>query len=127
MSAKIFFASVFVSIIIMAPLVYFVLPILYPNMDTGVLQMAKEKELYTNRTGQYQSQPGGYRAFIPKPLPPDPPIFMDEELTYLLSLADRAVGRLDASTDNVPDPDFFVTLRKLIFEEVAHRLVMYSR
>jgi len=70
--------------------------------------MPKEKELYTNRAGQYQPQPGGYRAFIPKPLPPDPPIIMDEELTHLLSLADRAVGRLDASTDNVPDPDFFV-------------------
>ncbi|MHC5059699.1 MAG: Fic family protein [Planctomycetota bacterium] len=70
--------------------------------------MAKKKELYEHRAGQYQSQPGGYRAFIPKPLPPDPPIVMDEELAYLLSLADRAVGRLDASTDNVPDPDFFV-------------------
>jgi len=70
--------------------------------------MAKEKNLYKNRSGEYQPQPGGYRAFIPKPLPPDPPIVMDEELTHLLSLADRAVGRLDASTDNVPDPEAFV-------------------
>lgn len=70
--------------------------------------MAKKKESYTNRTGQYQPQTGGYRAFITKPLPPDPPIVMDEELTHLLSLADRAIGRLDASTDNVPDPESFV-------------------
>jgi len=70
--------------------------------------MAKKKELYKHRAGQYQPQPGGYRAFIPKSLPPVPPVVMDDELIHLLSLADRAVGRLDASTDNVPNPDFFV-------------------
>jgi Fic family protein len=33
---------------------------------------------------------------------------MDDEIIHVLSLADRAVGRLDASTDNLPNPEFFV-------------------
>ncbi len=35
MSAKIFFASVIVSLLIMAPIAYFVLPVLYPDMKDG--------------------------------------------------------------------------------------------
>ena len=61
-----------------------------------------------NRTGEFIPQPGGYRTFIPKPLPPEPPIYMDEEMIHVLSLADRAIGRLDASTDNLPNSNFFV-------------------
>jgi len=53
-------------------------------------------------------QPGGYSAFIPKPLPPDPPIALDEKLQSLLSDADRALGRLDGSIQTLPDPDLFV-------------------
>jgi len=49
----------------------------------------------TRRAGQYVLQPPGYRAFIPKPLPPDPPIRVDAQLQALLSDADRALGRLD--------------------------------
>ncbi len=37
MSAKIFFASVLTSILILAPVTYFVLPVLYPNMKQGVV------------------------------------------------------------------------------------------
>ena len=70
--------------------------------------MATGKAIATNRTGKYIPQAEGYRVFIPKPLPPDPPVDMDEEMIHVLSLADRAVGRLDASTDNLPNPDFFV-------------------
>ena len=70
--------------------------------------MAKQNTFPDNRSGEFAPQPGGYRVFVPKPLPPEPPIYMDEEMIHVLSLADRAVGRLDASTDNLPDPDFFV-------------------
>ena len=70
--------------------------------------MAKKKTFSSNRTGKFIPQPGGYRTFVPKPMPPEPPIYMDEELIHVLSLADRAVGRLDASTDNLPNPDLFV-------------------
>lgn len=62
------------------------------------------------RAGTYQTQPTGYRAFIPAPLPPDPPIAMDDELQTLLSAADRALGRLDGSIQTLPDPDLFVLM-----------------
>ena len=62
----------------------------------------------SSRAGSYQSQPAGYRAFIPNPLPPNPPLSMDEELQALLSRADRFLGRLDGSIQTLPDPDLFV-------------------
>jgi Fic family protein len=60
------------------------------------------------RAGQYLPQPAGYRAFIPAPLPPDPPVNLDGELQVLLSHADRALGRLDGSIKTLPNPDLFV-------------------
>src|SRR5215212_7576513 len=59
-------------------------------------------------TGTYIKQPTGYRAFIPRPLPPDPIIRMDAEMQNLLSIADRALGRLDGSIQTLPNPDLFV-------------------
>jgi Fic family protein len=50
----------------------------------------------------------GYVAFIPAPLPPDPPVVLDGPLHALLSRADQAVGRLDGVIQTVPNPDFFV-------------------
>lgn len=55
-------------------------------------------------------QPQGYRAFIPAPLPPDPPIVMDGTLVSLLSRADQAVGRLDGVAQILPNPDLFVAM-----------------
>ena len=62
----------------------------------------------SSRAGRYIKQPTGYRAFIPNPLPPEPPIALDEEMWNLLSKADLAVGRLDGSTETLPNPDLFV-------------------
>lgn len=58
--------------------------------------------------GQYVRQPGGYEAFIPNPLPARAPFSVDEEMQVLLSGADRAIGRLDAVTELLPNPDMFV-------------------
>ena len=60
------------------------------------------------RAGRYQRQPGGYRAFIPAPMPPDPPVQIAGELQALLSRADLALGRLDGSIQTLPNPDLFV-------------------
>jgi cell filamentation protein, protein adenylyltransferase len=60
------------------------------------------------RTGEYQLQPKGYRAFIPAPPNPDPPVEIDIELQSLLSKADRALGRLDGSIQTLPNPELFV-------------------
>src|SRR5882724_7472538 len=59
-------------------------------------------------TGRYVKQARGYRAFLPVPLPPDPPIEMDKQMYNLLSQADRALGRLDGSIQTLPNPDLFV-------------------
>ena len=61
-----------------------------------------------SRAGRYITQPTGYRAFIPAPLPPEPPIALGGELQGLLSAADRALGRLDGSVLTLPNPDLFV-------------------
>jgi len=62
------------------------------------------------RSGTFVRQPQGYTTFIPKPLPPDPPVSLDAEMLDLLSRADRALGRLDGSTEVLPNPDLFVAM-----------------
>lgn len=62
------------------------------------------------RAGRYIRQPNGYRAFMPAPLPPDPPVVLDGDLHTLLSDADRALGRLDGSIQTLPHPDLFVAM-----------------
>ena len=64
----------------------------------------------TTRAGVYVTQPTGYKAFIPKDLPPDPPIRYDDGLWDGLSRADMALGRLDGSAENLPNPDLFVAM-----------------
>lgn len=60
------------------------------------------------RSGRYVRQPAGYRAFIPAPLPPEPPVRIEGALQRLLSEADLALGRLDGSIQTLPNPDLFV-------------------
>ena len=62
------------------------------------------------RAGKMVIQTGGYKAFIPKPLPPDPPIKYDSELQSLLSEADRALARLDGIVTVLPNPEFFIAM-----------------
>ena len=62
------------------------------------------------RAGTYVKQATGYQAFIPAPLPPDPPIELDAELGRLASEADRALGRLDGVATVLPNPDLFVSM-----------------
>ena len=62
------------------------------------------------RAGRLIRQIEGYKAFIPAPLPPDPPLSFDAEMITLLSRADRALGRLDGITSILPNPDLFVAM-----------------
>ena len=59
------------------------------------------------RAGQFVTQPSGYEAFRPAPLPPAPPLDL-EPLQALLGRANLALGRLDGVVNVIPDPDFFV-------------------
>ena len=62
------------------------------------------------RSGHYVCQPTGYSAFIPAPLPPSPPLRLAGAIQQLLSEADHALGRLDASILTLPNPDLFVLM-----------------
>jgi len=63
-----------------------------------------------DRAGKFVTQPAGYKAFVPKPLPPSPRIQYDEELQSLLSTADRSLARLDGITTVLPNPDLFIAM-----------------
>ena len=65
---------------------------------------------FNDRAGVFQQQPSGFKAFMPKPLPPDPPIKYDEELQALLSKADRAIARLDGIVTVLPNPELFIAM-----------------
>ena len=62
------------------------------------------------RAGRQIRQPQGYAAFIPAPLPPDPPVEMDSSLIGLLSTADQEIGRLDGAAELLPNPDLFIAM-----------------
>ena len=67
-------------------------------------------ETRTGRSGRYELQPQGYRAFIPAPLPPSPPLGLTPELVELLARAEEELGRLDGSTQILPSQDLFVAM-----------------
>lgn len=71
-------------------------------------------EQTSQRAGAYVKQPTGYRAFIPNPLPPDPPLALTNELVKRLESAMSSLGRLDGVSLILPNPDLFVSayLRK---------------
>jgi Fic family protein len=62
-------------------------------------------------TGRFVTTPTAgetVRAFVPRPLPPDPPLVITPERQRLLERALLACGRLDAVTTLLPDPDLFL-------------------
>jgi len=64
----------------------------------------------SSRVGRYVWQPAGYRAFVPAPLPPEPPVRIDGTMLRLLSDATLALGRLDGVGERLPEPDLFVAM-----------------
>ena len=77
--------------------------------------------VHINRTGKYIAQPGGYKAFIPEPLPHKPDIKISRELHKVLSNADRALARLDGISYILPNPDLFVAMY------IRHEAVLSSQ
>lgn len=61
------------------------------------------------RAGQYIDC-GSYRAFVPTPLPPDPPLAIDVELLDLLGKAERWLGNLNGAASKLPNVDLFVLM-----------------
>ncbi|MDE2507170.1 MAG: Fic family protein [Planctomycetota bacterium] len=73
------------------------------------------------RAGKFVKQLEGYCAFIPEPLPPNPPLTWDEEMHVLLSRANLALGRLDGVTSTLLNPDLFLGMF------VKHEAVLSSQ
>jgi Fic family protein len=63
-----------------------------------------------DRAGIYMSGAAGeaYKVFIPKPLPPDPPIKLDSKHHELLEKSTLALGRLDGVAAVLPDVALFL-------------------
>jgi Fic family protein len=65
----------------------------------------------SERAGVFRTEGRGdaaFRAFIPKPLPPEPPLRMDGALLSLFGRATAAVGRLDGVAAQLRNPDAFL-------------------
>jgi Fic family protein len=62
-------------------------------------------------TGVYESTTAAgetVRAFVPHPLPPEPPLDLDQAARYLLDRAILALGRLDGISDFLPSVHLFL-------------------
>ena len=62
-------------------------------------------------TGKYIVTNGGdepVRAFVPNPLPPLPPVFLEGDLLRRLEAAILAIGRLDGVSTLLPDKSLFL-------------------
>ena len=66
-----------------------------------------------NRAGEYRTNLTGelqYKSFVPKPLPPEPPVEIDEEITGLLSKGNRNIGILEGLSRQIPNIELFVSM-----------------
>lgn len=66
-----------------------------------------------NRSGSYVQNLSGeaeYRSFQPAPLPPNPPVTLDEDTQKLLIEANRRIALLDGLSSRIPNMDLFVTM-----------------
>lgn len=67
--------------------------------------------MYRGATGDYRITIHGgeeVRAFVPKPLPPVPPLELDGPLLKALEAANLALGRLDGVSTLLPDKSLFL-------------------
>lgn len=77
------------------------------------------------KTGTYRvvsSEGEKYRAFIPSPLPPDPPLRIERDLQYENDRALLSLGRLDSVTTLLPEvyyEDAFLRAFPGVLREVA--------
>ena len=66
-----------------------------------------------NRAGSFRTNLKGdkqYKSYLPKPLPPDPPMYLNEDLVRLLVKANRSIGILNSLSKQIPNVDLFVSM-----------------
>ena len=67
--------------------------------------------MHRGNTGRYDTVSAGgenVKAFIPRPLPPEPPLDLSNSRQRLLEKATLALGRLDSISILLPDPNVFL-------------------
>lgn len=62
-----------------------------------------------SRAGKYVNR-GNYKYFLPKPLPPDPPVQIDKELLKIFGEANHQLGNLNGIIQTIPNPLHFITM-----------------
>jgi len=63
-----------------------------------------------NKSGTFITQPNGYKSYKPNPLPPEPALIMNEELSGLLSQAERTLAGMDGIAHALPDSNLFIAM-----------------
>jgi Fic family protein len=65
------------------------------------------------RAGKYKINLSGelkYKSFLPRSLPPNPPLEYDKDIIDLLSMTNRSIGILEGISSQVSDVDLFVSM-----------------
>jgi Fic family protein len=62
------------------------------------------------RAGHYQTQPTGYKAFIPQNLPPQPAIVIGDNLKKLLVSTEQKLSELNGIGFSLPNPNLFIMM-----------------
>ena len=81
------------------------------NKLAAYLRFVREGFVRREATGHYEvSSTAGesVRAFVPAPLPPEPPVALAGPLQALHERALLACGRLDGVSSLLPDPELFL-------------------
>ncbi len=66
-----------------------------------------------NRSGKLKtnlSGPAAYKSFFPNPLPPHPPITLDEELITVLVNANTKITTLESLATHIPSVELFISM-----------------
>ena len=80
------------------------------------------------KSGDYLTQTvtgESYQAYMPAPLPPEPPLVLDGGLLQLMDQANRALGRLDGISRVWPNSSHF--LNQLLYQYVRKEAVLSSQ
>jgi Fic family protein len=67
-----------------------------------------------------------FRAYLPPPLPPDPPLVL-QSLLPLLEQTNQALGRLDGLASILPDPSLFIYLYVRKEAMLSSQIEVHSR
>jgi len=77
-----------------------------------ILEIERKSKM-TNRAGYYKTNLSGvaeYKSFVPRPLPPEPPVEIDSGMARLLVEANRQIALLDGFSSYIPNINLFISM-----------------